>query len=323
MALGILLGIFFVLLAVLLIWFCAAYYPDFDGIAKETFNIQGLEDGISPQGICTLPKGSDYDFAMSGYMVNKSPSRVYFINSGTNEAKYITLTREGEAINSHFGGVTATKKYLLVADGTKIVRVPLEEALAAKDGEAVEICDDELETGINAAFCFYQEDEDLLFVGEFYRWQNYKTDESHHLIKDGETNYAFVYAYEVDDNAPGGVKSETPKFILSVRGLVQGIAVTQNRIYLSCSYGLPDSHLYVYSNPVGGDEDETIDDVPLYRLDKNNLETELVMPCMSEEICVKDGRLYILFESMCDKYKYFVRVQMKKVIAIPLELIGA
>ena len=325
MALGILLGIFFVLLAVLLIWFCAAYYPDFDGIAKETFRIQGLKDGISPQGLCTLPKGKEYDFAMSGYMVDKSPSRIYLINSEKDEAKYITLTRDGEATNSHFGGVTATENYLLVADGKKIARVPLKAALEAEDGAEIEIYD-ELETDINCAFCFYQADENLLFVGEFYRRQNYKTDESHHLEKDGETNYAFVYAYVVDEEAQGGVESETPKFIFSVRGLVQGIAVTRDKVYLSCSYGLPDSRIYVYSNPLHDEEDRSavdkIDGIAVYRLDKHNLLAELVVPCMSEEICVKDGKLYILFESMCDKYKYFVRVQMEKVVAIPLELIG-
>ena len=323
MALGILLGIFFVLLAVLLIWFCGARYPDFDGIAKETFSIQGLKEGISPQGLCALPQGEEYDFAMSGYMVDKSPSRVYLINSEKDEAKYVTLTRDGEAVNSHFGGVTATDNFLIVADGKKIVRVSLAEALSAENGEAIEI-HDELELDINVAFCYYQREENLLFVGEFYREKNYKTDESHHLEKDGEMNYAFIYVFFVDESGLGGIQIGQPLAIFSVRGLVQGITVTKSNVYLSCSYGLPDSTLYVYSNPLhGGEESTNLHGVPVYRLDKSNLLSELVMPCMSEEICVKDGKLYILFESMCDKYKYFVRVQMRKVIAIPLELIGA
>ena len=321
-ALGIVLSILFALLVFLMIWFFGAHYPDFDGIAEEAFTIQGLKEGISPQGICALPAGYDYDFAMSGYMVDKSPSRIYLVNSKTDESKYITLTRDGKAVSSHFGGVTATDNYLIVADGKNITRVSLDEALFAENGAAIEI-HDELELDINVAFCYYEREEDLLFVGEFYREKNYKTDESHHLTKDGETNYAFVYVFIGDESGLGGIQIGQPYAILSVRGLVQGIAVTKEKIYLSCSYGLPDSTLYTYSNPMhGGEEYTNLHGVPVYRLDNSNLISTLVMPCMSEEICFSNGKLYILFESLCNKYKYFVRVQMRKVMAIPLDKIG-
>ena len=46
------------------------------------------------------------------------------------------------------------------------------------------------------------------------------------------------------------------------------------------------------------------------------------MTCKSEEICIKDGKLYILYESLCNKYKYFVRVQMRRVTSVPLGKIG-
>lgn len=322
-ALAIILAVFTLLFIFLMIWFLGAKYPKFNSVSEEEFEIQGLKEGISPQGLCALPEDSEYDFAMSGYMVNKSPSRVYLIKSETDEAKYFTLkTKEGKEVNSHFGGVTATKNYILIADGKKIVRVPLQAALSAENGAAVEIYD-ELKTDINVAFCYYYEEESLLFAGEFYREKNYKTDESHHLEKDGETNYAFIYAYSADESAAGGVVSETPVSILSVRALVQGVAVTGDKIYLSCSYGLADSKLYTYSNPLkDGEKFTEKDGVPVYRLDKDNLVSTLTMPCMSEEICIKDGKLYILYESLCKKYKYFVRVQTKNVFSVPLENIG-
>ena len=321
-ALGIILFIVIALFIFLMVWFFGAKYPKFESIAKEEFTIPGLKEGISPQGLAPLPEGSEYDFAVSGYMVDKSPSRVYLVNSEKDEAKYFTLTKEGKAVNSHFGGVTATQNYILIADAKTVVRVRLQDALAAENGAAVEIYD-ELKTNINVAFCYYYEEENLLFAGEFYRKKNYKTDESHHLEKDGETNYAFIYAYEADENAAGGVESDKPVSILSVRGLVQGVAVTSDKIYLSCSYGLADSKLYTYSNPLhGGEQFAETDGVPVYRLDKDNLLSTLTMPCMSEEICIKDGKLYILYESLCNKYKYFVRVQMKRVTSIPLEKIG-
>ncbi|MDE7159146.1 MAG: hypothetical protein K2N74_06205, partial [Clostridiales bacterium] len=237
-ALGIILFIVVALFIFLMVWFFGAKYPKFESIAEEEFKIPGLKEGISPQGLAVLPEGSEYDFAVSGYMVDKSPSRVYLIKSDTDEAKYFTLkTKDGKAVDSHFGGVTATKNYILIADTKTVVRVPLQDALDAENGAAVEIYD-ELKTDINVAYCYYYEEENLLFAGEFYREKNYKTDESHHLTKDGgETNFAFIYAYEADENAAGGVKSEKPVSILSVRGLVQGVSVTTDKIYLSCSYG--------------------------------------------------------------------------------------
>lgn len=322
-ALGVLLFIVTALFVFLMVWFFGAKYPKFESIAEEEFSIPGLKEGISPQGIATLPDGLEYDFAVSGYMVNKTPSRVYLINSEKDEAKYFTLkTKEGKAVTSHFGGVTATQNYILIADTKTVVRVRLQDALAAEDGAAVEIYD-ELKTDINVAYCYYYEEANLLFAGEFYREKNYKTDVSHHLTKDGETNYAFIYAYNADESKAGGVESDKPVSILSVRGLVQGVAVASDKIYLSCSYALADSKLYTYSNPLnGGEEYKEADGVPVYRLDKDNLLSTLTLPCMSEEICIKDGKLYILYESLCKKYKYFVRVQMTNVTSVPLEKIG-
>lgn len=317
------LFIFVALFVFFMVWFFGAKYPAFYSIAKETFSIPGLKEGISPQGLCALPAGFEYDFAMSGYMADGTPSRVYLIDDERNEGKYVTFTREGKAIDSHFGGVTATENYLLIADGKKITRVALSKVCSASNGDAIEVFD-EFETPIQNAFCFYQKDENLLFVGEFYREENYKTDESHHLEKDGETNYAFVYVYAADENKKGGVANAAPVAILSVRGLVQGIAVKSDKIYLSCSYGLADSALYVYSNPLHGGEVFKEDTAPVYRLDKSNLLSVLTMPCMSEEICFDDdGKLYLLFESLCNKYKYFVRVRIGKVLSLPLEKIGA
>lgn len=318
-ALSAVLAFFVALFIFLMVWFFGAKYPEFQSISQEEFSIPGLRDSISPQGLCTLPEGSEYDFLMSGYMVDKSPSRVYLINSSKDESKCFTITRGGKAVTSHFGGVTATENYILIADGKKIARVSLQDALAAENGAALEI-KDEFETGIQNAYCYYQKEEKLLFVGEFYRSKNYKTDESHHIEKDGETNYAFVNVYMADEEEKGGVVGDQPLAYLSVRGLVQGICVTQERIYLSCSYGLADSVLYTYSNPLQNVRE--LSSVHVFRLDKDNLISTLTMPCMSEEICLKDGKIYILYESLCDKYKYFVRVRKDRVSSIELDKIG-
>ena len=108
-----------------------------------------------------------------------------------------------------------------------------------------------------------------------------------------------------------------------VRSGMDILAVFEGGVALSCSYGLPDSRIWVYEDPfsappqgafsVGGTQ------VPLYFLDSENMRGKLAAPCMSEEIAVREGRLYILFESKANKYKLFTRVRMSRVQSVALE----
>ena len=59
--------------------------------------------------------------------------------------------------------------------------------------------------------------------------------------------------------------------------------------------------------------------MPLYFLDSENMRGKLTAPCMSEEIAVREGRLYILFESKANQYKLFTRVRMSRVQSVALE----
>lgn len=317
--LGVAEAILIALFVFLVVWYFGASYPDFEKIARKEFAVSGLNEKLSPQGICVLPENeAGYAFATSGYITDGSPSRVY-LTGGTKADKYITVTRNGKPLTSHFGGVTCTENYLMIASGKQMVRVSLAEALAAENGGSVAV-KDEFSTDIGNAYCYYDGVKKELYVGEFYRPGNYETAESHHITANGETNYAFIYVYQADENAVGGVVSQTPVRALSVRGLVQGVAVSEEKIFLSTSYGLPDSTLYAYSvpNEASGTAEVNGAKIPLYRLDKTNLLSELNAPCMSEEICIKGNRLYILFESECVKYKYFVRTRLHNVYSIAL-----
>lgn len=169
---------------------------------------------------------------------------------------------------------------------------------------------DSFSTGLNNAYCYFFEDK--LYVGEFYRKGNYETDPSHHIQTKGETNYAFVYVFEADEEKAGGVAAETPVLTVSVPALVQGIAVYEGGIALSTSYGLPDSHLSFYEPK----ESDYTDGMLI--LNSSNLKETLTLPCMSEEIYEEDGRLYVLFESKADKYKQFVRRQTDAVYSVAL-----
>ena len=308
--------------AFLSVWWFGKNYKDFYSVASKGAAIPGLDTKLSPQGLCVLPENDKgYTFAMSGY-ISGEPSRVYLMNENdigkTGEDTFVTFTDNGTAVKTHFGGVACTENYLLVASGKKIIRAALSDVYAAKNGGAVEIYDS-FETGLSNAFCYVYGGE--LYAGEFYRPGNYETDTSHHIAVGGGMNHAFVYVFPIDEAAEGGVAQKTPTKVLSVCDQVQGVVVTDDMILLSTSYGLPDSKLRFCANPMKGEADSEVDlggvKVPLYILDADKKGT-FTMPCMSEEMCLKDGKLYILFESMSGKYRYFVRHRITNVLSVDL-----
>lgn len=98
--------------------------------------------------------------------------------------------------------------------------------------------------------------------------------------------------------------------------------VTNERIILSKSYGLPKSHIYYYENIFKEPTNETIKNkdntVPLYILENNKLVKDIIIPSMSEEIHLINNRVYISFENATKKYKYFTRERLKNIYSIPL-----
>ncbi len=303
------------------VWWFGFIYPDFNAVAVQEARIPGLDSGLSPQGLCVLPDGGPYAFAMSGY-IKGEPSRVYLIpeDSVASDVKqverYVTFTENGKDIKTHFGGVTCSENFMYIASGEKIIRISLEKILGANNGAKVEI-DDFFKTGLDGnAFCYLY--DGILYAGEFYRAGNYETLPSHHMDVGGKTNHALVYGFILDETRTGGVADMVPAKALSVCDEVQGIAIDESGIYLSCSYGLPASRLKKYENRLGGEADGTIQvdgtDVPLYLF--TDRDADLTMPCMSEEICLKGGKLYVLFESMSKQYRWVVHNRISKIVSI-------
>lgn len=132
------------------------------------------------------------------------------------------------------------------------------------------------EANCNASFCFYYDDpsssgvsSDKLYVGEFYRESNYKTDDKHKLTTPGGYyNTAFMYEYNVNSTSTNkyglytvtdekvAENNRVPKIqkIFSIPEKIQGVAFsgkssanTNNGILvLSESYGLSNSHLLCF-----------------------------------------------------------------------------
>ncbi len=327
------LCVFFAAVFVFLcVWWFALTHPEFDGAASYGVRIPGLSDGISPQGLCTLPENDGgYDFAMSGY-IEGEPSRVYLIhndktisNKNNGYADYAVLTEGGQTIESHFGGIACSEKYAYIASEEDVIVVSLEKLfdLPYARGAEVEI-EGKFQTGFseNATCCVY---DGMLVVAEFYHADKYPTDPSHHLEYNGETRHTLAYAYPLDADSVYGIADMVPSFVLSMPDEVQGMEMTDDHFYLSASYGLPDSRLMVTENVFKATTDKTFSvggsNVPL--LFVGNPQKTLAMPCMSEEICLKNGTLYVLFESQSVKYRFVVRTRVSHLMELPPDALMA
>lgn len=289
-----------VLLAIfVLIWFWGDTYKDFTDF-NESVEIPGLDEGAVPQGMSNYTTGYTYTdengkeassiqeyIFISAYM-KEGPSRLYVTGRRTGYVGYVTLKNEdGTDYYGHAGGVATNCKasekngtLWVVSDGTvycakrssdRYTNIAEEViARAAKtDGENVIQFTASFKANNEASFCFFYDDgtasvtNDKLYVGEFYREQNYPTNELHHITTgNGVMQYAYVYEYTSNtsaDNEYGLAKitatdvaeeNRVPRInnIYSIPAQIQGFARTANgSLVLSQSYGLPNSHLYYYN----------------------------------------------------------------------------
>lgn len=312
------LGLIIIFLGVYYLW---PWNKDFFDKAKVEFKIPGLDTKFTPQGMTTID-GTD-KFIICGYMTDGTASRFYVINDGKVE-KYFTLTQAGEDYKGHAGGLTSYGNTLWVAGDKNCYRFSLSDVNSCENGGKVIILDS-FQTNNGADFVYNS--DGFLWVGEFYKKDKYETDESHKIkTPSGEINSAIVFGYEIDQSKGYGLVNQAPlpSKALSIRGLCQGIAVTQDgKFVLSTSYSVADSHLYYYENVLAKEKDSTISigihEVDLWYLDNNSLIKEITIPSMSEEIVIKNNTLYILFESGAKKYKVFNRKQLSNVYSIPVD----
>lgn len=318
------LGVIAVVLACfMLIWFFGHSHPEFDKAKQSEFTIPGLSDGAVPQGLCYVEQ--ENIFLMSGYMNNGSKSRIYVVDGESKETvKHFTISGVDEKFEKgHFCGVASSGNFVWLATDNYCFSFSLDEIMNVQNGFAIEPTSF-FDTSTRADFCF--SDDTYLYVGEFFRNNDTVTDESHHYqISENEINKAIAFRYEIDQNTENGLASTTPVDALSVPNLVQGLAITDSgKIVLSTSYGLADSNIYVYDNVYALGTTETFalnetESIPLYVLSSANLEKTLVAPCMSEGIDYVNGRVFILFESACDKYKLFTRNRVTEVFSVAME----
>ncbi len=327
-ALAIIMIIVFVAFTIFaFIYYFGEDYSEFNATAREEFEVVGLADGLVPQGFTNYHEStSEGKFFVGGYMTDGSASRVYVVNAETYETeKYFILAYyEDDTIvdyTGHCGGlVTDGNGFWFSGDGL-VYYFSYDKINSVENGGQI-IADSYFMAPNGADFLAIY--NNVLLVGEFHRDGNYDTSTTHHIETSNGTNYAVTFAYDINTtNTSGcGLEDLNPEYAISTPSLVQGMVITNDMIILSTSYSLPSSTIYFYENiinqvtPESRQYDNITEEVQTYILD-TPVKT-IKAPSMSEEIVVLDGRLYILFENACNKYKYFTRNNLKNVYSIEL-----
>ena len=285
--------------------YMAYTYRDFYKNSSKGFKIPGLwADGIVPQGFEYLPEIDT--FLYTGYNKDgESPSVVFVMpEGGRGEARKIELyEQDGTAFNGHVGGMTVYEEWLYIADGYGVAVFDLFDVLD-NDGEATVISSFENDFEV----AFIEAYNGTLYVGNFYRAGDYETPKSHHMeTPNGDQNTAMIYLHEIN-NLSGLPIRENPRQALSITGAIQGMAFGDNgEIFLSSSWGLSTSKIYVYDDVLITEKSATkkIDgkSIELYACNNEMLLKEIIAPPMAEGLAMHHDGVYLIFESGAAKYR--------------------
>ncbi len=130
--------IFTVLSVFLIMWYFGGSYGQFYKISSKEFEIAGLSDGYTPQGI-TYDEASK-TFLTCGYMKDGSASRVYVVKNGQTE-KYFTLKLNGEAYVGHAGGIATNGQLAWISGDGKVHCFKFEDIDSVENGKSINIID--------------------------------------------------------------------------------------------------------------------------------------------------------------------------------------
>ncbi len=280
----------------------SGYYKN----SEKSFVIPGLSDGMIHQGLAYDSENGT--FLITGYRTDGGASQVSVVSKADGkEVKRLNLANEdGSAFTGHVGGITVYGDFVYVADEEGLVAFHKADVAAASNGDSVKsvglfktsTADDSLHVA------FTHVEGDTIYVGEFYREENYPTPDSHkYKTAAGDNNTALILAYKLDGAPPLGIADKIER-AYSIPALVQGMCFDANgKIYLSTSYAVSFSHITGYN---AEKKEGTItvlgQTVPLYVLDSSTQTVDIELAPMSEEIVIVDGKLYTMCESATNKY---------------------
>lgn len=282
--------------------------------SQKAFKIPGLNDGSVQQGLAYF----NGVFYVTAYKSGGDASEISAVDATSGkEIKRIKLADEsGQAFTGHVGGITVSEEYVYVADKKGLMVFLTSDIEQCENGGTIVakglfltqtvgqngISSQDEDESFGVAFTHIENDR--IYVGEFYREENYPTPDSHkYTTEAGDKNSALILEYKLDKSAEYGISSKIER-AFSICGLVQGMCFDEDgRIYLSTSYATAFSHIKVYENPQQEGEITVLGQtVPRYALDSSCLKNDIKIPPMSEEIVTVDGKLYVMCESASNKY---------------------
>lgn len=313
------IAVIVIIVSILALYYFTASYPEFTKTSQVEVAIPGLDDGFVPQGMAYADNSEGY--LMTGYMDDSAmKSRLYFVPDAEDKvAHYVTISgASNEKLESgHLGGVATVGDSVWLATEGVVLRVSLETVLSTENGIDVPVID-EFMVSNEASFAYASNDK--LFVGEYYKEGKFDTDVEHKISTSDGYNYAITAMFTIDEREENGVVSTDPELVISLPPQVQGFAYDGSQIILSTSYGVADSQLHVYNVDLTAQTSNVFfsngESIPMYILSSDNLEKSISAPAMSEGIDFVDGRLSVLFESACNKYKFVNRTRTADVLSI-------
>jgi hypothetical protein len=268
-------------------------YISFYSNSSAQFKIPGLSQGLE------YVEDNDL-FLTCGYAAKSGDaSAVYVVRADGTTSHTDLVNADGTNYTGHTGGIARYGDYVYITAETGCDVFSYSDILNGKTqtqvlGSVSSIND--------PAYCNIYDGK--FYVGAFYREQNYKTPESHHLTTPcGDENKALIAVYDIDESSPFCI-SQQLDYVYSTIGLVQGMTFTEDEIVLSTSYGFATSHLYFYDTSKITQNTVEIDGtlITVKYLDSDSQSAVVAAPPMSEEIVYKDGLIYIMTESASNKY---------------------
>lgn len=282
---------------------------DYYKVSSKAFVIPDLNKGFIPQGL-------DYDdrceqFFITGYYKEQS-SPIYRVDkSGKLVGKVILNNADGSEFICHAGGIAVHDNYVYIAGGFDncLYVFDYNDVMNASMNDSVDcIGMFSLEgEGDYLGSATMTVDDEAIYIAEFYREENYPTNETHHMVTtSGAENKAVMLKFEYSDAEDSSYGlSRIPTAAYSIPELCQGVSIVDGVAYLSSSYGVAKSHITGFELQKST-TDKTINmlgsEVPLYELDESSLVSTIELAPMSEEIEVVDGRMYVMCESASNKY---------------------
>lgn len=276
-------------------------YAEFFNHSRIEFLIPGLTEDFVPQGFDYIEETDT--FLTAGYIGKGGPARIYVCSNGKTTCVEL-FNADGSAYDQHAGGICHSEDFLYVAGPEGVDVFVLSDVLEGTKAYMLGT----VSVGHDTAYCSIV--DGYLFVGNFYHPGSYETPDAHRVTTPaGDQNTAIMTVFRLDKDCIFGVDPQAVAAV-STREKVQGFCVTDDgQFVLSTSYGLSSSALWFYQpddtrvgtmQVLGGE-------VPLYYLDSHNLVKSVEMLPMSEELVYKDGRVYVMNESGCEKYMTYGR----------------